>query len=367
MKRVCHVTSAHNTNDNRIFQKECTSLAKGSEYEVFLVGPGTSRKENNVTVKGVGEKPNNRLERATSFTRKVINAAMALDADIYHLHDPELLLYVKQLKKGGSKVVFDSHEHYYQQIKSKSYIPKPIRNIVAKVYSLIENNACNYIDAAIMPCPVNGKHLFDGRTLKNIYINNYPLLPERIDKVDHSCNECIVCYTGSISYNRGINNLIDACYIAGVRLILAGPFESDSYRESIQRKNEYACVDYRGICSANEIMDIYREASIGANTLLNIGQYGTAENMSTKVYEYMMMGIPFIVNDTSFNRKFVSKHKCGVVVNSSDVDSIAEAITYLKNNQDMMKNMGELGQQAAIEIYNWYVEERKLLELYKSL
>ena len=38
--KICHVTSAHNTNDVRILKKECVSLAKNKEYEVYLVGQG---------------------------------------------------------------------------------------------------------------------------------------------------------------------------------------------------------------------------------------------------------------------------------------------------------------------------------------
>ena len=47
--KVCHVTSAHNSTDVRIFHKECASLAK-AEYETYLVARGESREEKGVHV-----------------------------------------------------------------------------------------------------------------------------------------------------------------------------------------------------------------------------------------------------------------------------------------------------------------------------
>ena len=42
MIKVCHMTSAHQPGDTRIFQKECVSLAKAG-YQVFLVQRGELR------------------------------------------------------------------------------------------------------------------------------------------------------------------------------------------------------------------------------------------------------------------------------------------------------------------------------------
>ena len=70
--KICHVTSAHNTNDVRILKKECTSLAKNKEYEVYLVGQGDSYIYKNVNVVGVGTLPNNRFKRMSEFAKKVV-------------------------------------------------------------------------------------------------------------------------------------------------------------------------------------------------------------------------------------------------------------------------------------------------------
>ena len=66
MIKVCHMTSAHQPGDTRIFQKECVSLAKAG-YQVFLVQRGESGENSGVRIIGVGQPSGGRLTRMTSF------------------------------------------------------------------------------------------------------------------------------------------------------------------------------------------------------------------------------------------------------------------------------------------------------------
>ena len=119
MKRVCHLTSVHSSDDTRVFHKECVSLARAG-YDVTLVAPGESREELGVHIVGVGEKPVGTLNRLTSpFVKYAYEAALALDCELYHLHDPELLPYALKLKRHGKTVIFDSHEFYSLLIQEK--------------------------------------------------------------------------------------------------------------------------------------------------------------------------------------------------------------------------------------------------------
>ena len=45
MIKVCHMTSAHEEEDIRIFRKECVSLAEAG-YDVYLVERGESYEKN---------------------------------------------------------------------------------------------------------------------------------------------------------------------------------------------------------------------------------------------------------------------------------------------------------------------------------
>lgn len=39
-------------------------------------------------------------------------------------------------------MIFDSHEYYYEQIKTKEYIPAIFRNIIAALYKQYETYVC---------------------------------------------------------------------------------------------------------------------------------------------------------------------------------------------------------------------------------
>ena len=89
MIKVCHVTSVHPRNDIRIFRKECVSLARAG-YEVTLVQQGESGEQDGVHLLGFGAVETSRLKRMTQGAKKAYMLAKTVDADIYHLHDPEL-------------------------------------------------------------------------------------------------------------------------------------------------------------------------------------------------------------------------------------------------------------------------------------
>ena len=52
--KICHVTSAHDSNDVRILNKECVSLAKKENNDVYLIARGGSYEYKGVQVIGVG-------------------------------------------------------------------------------------------------------------------------------------------------------------------------------------------------------------------------------------------------------------------------------------------------------------------------
>ena len=102
--QITHLTSAHPRYDTRIFVKECCSLAKVDNYQVSLVvadGLGDEEK-NGVDICDVG-KIEGRLNRIFKTSKKVLQKAIELDSDIYHLHDPELMPVGLKLKKLGKR------------------------------------------------------------------------------------------------------------------------------------------------------------------------------------------------------------------------------------------------------------------------
>lgn len=92
---------------------------------------------------------------------------------------------------------------------------------------------------------------------------------------------------------------------------------------------------------------------------------GTLGN--TKIFEYMMVGIPVICTDFILWKQIMDRWDCGICVDPENVDEIAAAISYLLDHPEEARQMGENGRRAVKEEFNWGVEEKKLLALYEEI
>ena len=98
--RICHVTSVHQRYDTRIFHKECTSLANAGYDVILLVADGKKDEvRNGVKIVSIDYVPTSRYRRILLSGHVMFRAAQQIDAEIYHLHDPELLPFGKKLKR----------------------------------------------------------------------------------------------------------------------------------------------------------------------------------------------------------------------------------------------------------------------------
>lgn len=365
--KVCHLTSVHPPKDGRIFYKECTSLAKAG-YDVTLIVANADDEEcNGVHIVGVRKAKGGRINRFIKTGRDVYKKALAIDADIYHIHDPELLPYALKLKNRGKKVIFDSHEFTGEQIKTKPYLPSILRSSVSYIYRTIETYICKRIDCVIQVCTLDGKNYFENKCKRSIFITNASIL---------SNGECpqlplekrlnTVVLVGSLTEDRGITKLAEAIVKTPCKLILAGSFSSPEYEEYIKDIcGEH--LDYRGFIPANKIASLLNECGIGISIFSNVGQYARADTLPTKSYDYMYAGLPMIMSDLPYLMKFNEKYQVGVNVDSDEPQEIADAINYLSTHPGEALKLGENGYQLLRNSLNWGIEEKKLLELYASL
>ena len=369
MKRICHVTSAHPVEDGRIFRRACVSAANAG-YETFLVEQGDTYDRDGVHIIGIGQpEKSGRLYRMTSFAKKAYLQAKELDADLYQLHDPELLPYAKKLKKMGKAVIFDSHENYVEQFKNKPYLSKPVASILSAWFSGYSKKIYGMIDGITYPGNSEYKSVFDGLNKRVVATDNLPWLSELYEKYDKSIarEPNTACYVGALDETRGITQMVKACSLANCKLYLAGNFFSDEYKSTLESMDEYECVDYLGVINRDEVYRLLQKVSIGLCTLLDVGQYYKMQNLPTKIYEYMSMALPVVMSDSPYNEKINKELTIGYCVNPMDIEEMVKAIRTLLDNPQTCKELGENGRKAIKNRYCWDHEQEKLVSMYKDI
>lgn len=366
MYKICHVTSGHQPEDGRIFRRACVSSAMAG-YETYLVERGDSYDKDGVHIVGLGQpEKSGRLYRMTKFAKKAFKVALKLDADIYHLHDTELLPYVTKFRKAGKKVVFDSHENYVELIQTKTYLPFP--KLIANIFRLYSDKVYSKLDGFIYGGGAYPERY--NKICKRITsIDNYPWKWEIYDKYDPDIiqEKRSACFFGTLGRDRGIEEIIKACYKANCKLYLAGHIFSGDYQAVLEQMKEYSCVEFLGVISHEQIIELMKRIEIGLCVLHNVGQYNTMTNLSTKVYEYMSMGMPVILNNTSYNQETVERLQFGICVDPMDIDEIANSIESLLDNDSLRKEMGLKGRKAVLESFCWDKEQNKLLDMYRDI
>jgi glycosyltransferase involved in cell wall biosynthesis len=366
VRRVVHLTSAHPRDDVRIFLKECSSLSAHG-HEVFLVVADGRDVEvlNGVNIVDIGL-PRGRIDRMLKVTRRAFSKALELDADIYHLHDPELLPTGLKLKRHGKTVLFDAHEDVPKQILAKHYLQPWVRHILSWGFAQFERYACKRFDGVVTATPyIRDKFLqINNRSLD---INNFPMIGELENSVtwQHKAQE--VCYVGNIAQVRGINELVLALEStrSNVRLNLVGGFAEPHIESTVRAYKGWRKVNYLGVQDRSGVREVLGRSIAGLVTLHPIPNYLDA--LPIKMFEYMSAGIPVIASDFELWRAIIEDAKCGLCVDPLDPASIAEAIDYLVSHPDEAREMGLNGQRAVLSQYNWAQEEKKLLAFYDEI
>ncbi len=365
MLKITHLTSVHPRYDTRIFSKMCSSLAKNDDYQVSLIvadGKGNETK-NNVHIIDVGAKTAGRISRMTKTTKNVFKKAKEIDADIYHFHDPELIPIGVKLKKIGKKVIYDIHEDFPRQILSKPYLSRLLSKIISFFFEKYENYCAKKFNYLITATPFIKKR-FVNIGCDAIDVQNMPILSEftNIENIWEK-KENAICYIGGITKIRGIFELIETMKLCKkTTLYIAGPIEDNTIKDKLK---EIANINYLGIIDRNKIAEVFKKTLCGIVTFQPLPNHNNA--IPNKMFEYMSAGLPVIASNFPLWKEIIEGNNCGICVDPLNPEEIAKAIEYLIENPEKAKEMGENGKRAVLGKYNWDLEEKKLLKVYKDL
>lgn len=364
--RVAHLTSAHPRDDIRIFYKQCRSLVDGG-YDVTLVVAddlGDGGREG-VQIVDVG-RGGGRLQRMMKTTSRVFAKAATLAADLYHLHDPELIPVGLRLKRLGKRVVFDAHEDVPKQLLGKPYLNPTLLRMLSRGFSVFERYACARFDGIVAATPkIRDKFLVINRN--TVDVDNFPMLGELDAALPWSAKSPEICYVGSIAGIRGIREIIRAMELVEqpATLNLVGAFAEPDVEAEVHGYLGWQRVNPLGVQNRQGVREALGRSVAGLVTLHPVVNYLDA--LPIKMFEYMSAGIPVIASDFPLWREIVEGNGCGICVDPLSPREIAAAIEKLLLDRNLAESMGENGTRAVRKHFNWGAEEQKLLAFYDCI
>lgn len=307
------------------------------------------------------------------LTLKVFRLALKQKADVYHFHPPELLPIGILLKLfTRKKVIYDVHEDWPHEIRTREWIVPLLREIIAGIFGVFEKLGARLMDGIILAGEAVRNPMVRGRT---IVIHNYAILEysQELDKATEreyrDNNNYTLIYVGGLVGIRGIYEMVKAMeFISekrGVRLQLLGKFVDRKTENSVRSLEGFSRVELLGWIPYRDIYKHLSRADIGLILFHPLPNH--IEAMPNKLFEYMSVGLPIIASNFPLWKEIVEGNECGLTVDPLNPKEIAQAIEYLLDHPELRQKMGENGRRAVLEKYNWENEAKKLLALYQQL
>lgn len=360
---VCHVTSVHPWDDIRIFKKEAVSSAKFAKKTYLVATNAPEKVIDNVQVVNV-QFPDkySRLKRIFFLKKKVINRALELDADIYHLHDPELLSAVKKFIRKGKRVVYDSHEDVPKTILSKKWIkPAFLRTLISRLYNRYEKGVCRKCAGVISVLP-EITNQFENNNKETIY--NYPFRSgESKKQVGDTFN---LIYVGGLTRIRGIKEICQAMELLpnDFKLTLVGKWESEEFRnECLSCISQKDKITETGHVDHEVCQSYIQQAHLGLATLYKEPNY--LKSLPIKAFEYATHELPVIMSDIPYwQMEFGSFAE---FVDPQNPKEIADKIIKIKSDYNTYLQKVTSFKQQELSEKNWDAEEKKLIAFYNKI
>lgn len=177
----------------------------------------------------------------------------------------------------------------------------------------------------------------------------------------------ILIYVGSFYPHHGLLETLQIFsemkqHEPNVKLLLVGDGALKQRLKTVAENNGISSdVIWAGRIPLQEIPNYISAADVCL--LLFNSNNGHVTGRSIKILEYMSCSRPVIVSQTPELVQFVSQHRCGLAVDSSDYESAAETIRQLLHNESWRASLGNSGRKAVESVFQWEHTTRKIEKL----
>lgn len=364
---MAHLTTTHEGLDPRVFQKEARSMrAAGMDVTVVAVHDG-SEVIDGISVLGI--RKNSRISgRLFGGIAEILERIPESGADIYHIHDIELVVVGLWLKLRGKKVVFDVHEDFAALASDRDWVSPYLAHVVGFIVRFLNRLSSRYFDLIVAATPKIATLYSPDKT---IIVRNMPRTEDFAGGEQGAApgeRPPHFAYIGGISRSRGIFEITEALNRMtdrpDVRLRLAGPKPDPALQQQLDNTPGWSRVQYEGYLDRNAIGNLLSGVRAGLVTLWPVKNH--IESYPVKLFEYMAAGLPVIASDFPLWRELLDGAECCIFVDPRSAEETAGAMRWILDHTDEAAAMGARAREAVQERFNWTHEARILVRAYEE-
>ncbi|TLV00085.1 glycosyltransferase [Dyadobacter luticola] len=368
-QRVLLVSTVHPATDSRIFYKIAPSLA--AHYEVFFMRPGA----------GTGRHSDGFTCISLPFFEKLIFRlllshpvmlwkCLRLKPDLVHIFVPELLPAAFIFHWLGAKVIYEVQENLYKKFSIKQYNNNPV---FRKLFRFFDRAARR--DFHLIFTETSYLEEYKRLAKHHAVVQNFVSLPQ-IDSIPENPSPILAkhqfFYAGVISVERCFDTLMLAFqhlnqHYPDFHVHFFGPVRlGDRKLDTFPGYKEFGGnLTFYGYQDQKTALRFARKCIAGIALLKPVADY--PESYTTKMFEYMALGLPVITSDFPLYRQVMEHSECGFCISPYSADNLYEKLRWLIEHPSDCLKMGKNGRKSVEAMYNWAGEEQKLLSFYKTL
>jgi glycosyltransferase involved in cell wall biosynthesis len=196
-------------------------------------------------------------------------------------------------------------------------------------------------------------------------IRNVPYKREAL--IDHSDRDkCMILYQGAVNEGRCFETLIPAFRSLDANLVICGNGNfMDQARQLVKENHLEHKVQFKGWLSPEILKTYTQRAYIGVNIIENNGLNNTL-SLSNRFFDYIQSGLPQVCVNYPAYREIAGEFNCAYLIDDTTTAAIVKAIRTLSDDERLYNTIRQNCVKAA-SVFNWAIEEQKLLSFYKNI
>lgn len=386
-KRVCMITHSFYESDNRVTRYAEALAARGDSVDILALRRSPEAPAHEV-IEGVNvHRIQNRFGKTEQSrfaylwpllrflfvtTRWVTRAHRRAPYDLLHVHNmPDFLVFAAWYPRlTGARVLLDIHDIVPEFYTTKFVAGKP--TATAALLRFIERRSARFADHVII-----SNHLwlqkYAARTGSagkcSVFINNVDTRVFRPQPRTRHDDRLIILFPGGLQWHQGLDIALHAFRKVAAELPQA---EFHLYGDGNMKPSLIALAEQLGFNGRVKFFDPVRVkavAAIMANADVGVvpkraDSFGN-EAYSTKIMEFMSLGVPVVVSSTRIDRHYFDDSVVRFFP-SGDVDALADALLAVLRDSVLRTNM-VANASAYAQRHSWSQRKADYLRLVDEL